>query len=430
MKLLLISHNSIATHSNMGKTFLSMFSSLVKSDLCQFYIYPSVPDVDACNSYFRITDKDVLRFFGSFQLTGQEILPQLDQHSLFASESDQGVYRNPKNKTPLRMLARDLLWKFAPWYTKELQNWLDKEAPECIFVAPGTAKFLYDIALKVSKKRGIPIVTYVCDDYYFVQPAGSVLGKIQQYLLHRKIERLMEHTCHLVTICDEIKSLYYRRFSIPATTVMTGSNYPIADSVSVANSIRCVTYMGNIRCNRYHSLCKIGRALDRINTASGSEFQLKIYSAEADSNILAHFDGISSIKFMGYVSGEEFDQVFHSAEALLHTEAFDEASIDLVKHSVSTKIADSLGSGIPLLAYGPKGIASMEHLLRNNCAFCITEQESLEEKLLEFFQNAPLRKTLAENALKTAEKFHNQEIQSRILRERISDIIHQHTKNT
>ena len=423
MKLLIISHNSISSHASMGKTFLSMFSAFEKSELCQIFIYPSVPDVDMCHSYFRITDKDVLRFFTSFKLSGQEVAPQFDHHNLFASEADRDVYRNPKNKTPLRMLARDLLWKFAPWYTQELRTWLEKEAPDCIFVAPGTAKFLYDIALQISQKRSIPIVTYICDDYYFVKPSGSASGKLQQHLLHHKIERLMRHSAHLVAICDEIKALYAQHFAVPATTIMTGSNFPIAGASSVADNIQCITYMGNIRCNRVLSLCEIGRKLDSINSTRQTDYKLKIYSVEANPEILSPLDGIKSIKLMGYVSGEEFNRVFHGAEALLHVEAFDEASIDLVKHSVSTKIADSLGSGIPLLAYGPRGIASMEHLLRNECAFCITDTESLEEKLLDFFTNAPLRKILAEKALKTANAFHNQEVQSQLLREQIIFVI-------
>lgn len=41
MKVLLISHNSISTYQNMGKTFLSLFNCFQKEELCQLYIYPS-----------------------------------------------------------------------------------------------------------------------------------------------------------------------------------------------------------------------------------------------------------------------------------------------------------------------------------------------------------------------------------------------------
>ena len=57
MKALIISHNPITTHGSMGKTMLTLFSAFKKEELCQLYIYPSLPDIDFCNAYFRVTDR-------------------------------------------------------------------------------------------------------------------------------------------------------------------------------------------------------------------------------------------------------------------------------------------------------------------------------------------------------------------------------------
>ena len=46
MKVLIISHNPISNQSNMGKTFLSLFSQFDKEELCQLYIYPVIPNED------------------------------------------------------------------------------------------------------------------------------------------------------------------------------------------------------------------------------------------------------------------------------------------------------------------------------------------------------------------------------------------------
>ena len=113
---------------------------------------------------------------------------------------------------------------------------------------------------------------------------------------------------------------------------------------------------------------------------------------------------------------EEFERVFRSAQILLHTEAFDDTSIDLVKHSVSTKIADSLASGIPLFAYGPDSVSSMKHLIRNNCAVLSTSKESLKRDLLRCFQDQLLRERTAENGLACAHKYHDSNINSKTLR--------------
>ena len=130
---------------------------------------------------------------------------------------------------------------------------------------------------------------------------------------------------------------------------------------------------------------------------------------------MSAFEGIKSIFLCGYVGGAEFDEVFHSSELLLHTESFNEKSMDFVKHSVSTKIADSMGSGIPIVAYGPENVSSMKHLIRNDCVIIIRNEKELEEKLLCAFEDAELRKKAVQKALKTAAVCHVSKVNSSCL---------------
>ena len=91
---------------------------------------------------------------------------------------------------------------------------------------------------------------------------------------------------------------------------------------------------------------------------------------------------------------------------LVHTEDFSSESIDLVKNSVSTKIADSLGSGICLFAFAPKEVASMQYLIENDCAVCCIDEDNLEQSLkVALFDNIE-RERVVINAIKTANKNH------------------------
>lgn len=416
MKVLIISHNPLTTYHNMGKTLLSLFSGFKREELCQLYIYPSLPDVEACNSYFQITDKDVLRSYYRFSVKGKEIFPDLTLHTEFTDENEAKLYRNPKNKTAFRILARDWMWKFAHWYNKPLKKWLEREKPTCIFVAPGDGKFVYDIALKISKKYNLPIVSYVCDEYYFVHKPKGLLNKIRQRALSKKIEKLYSKVSHIITICDELNTLYSEKFGVSATTVMTATSYPIVEEPKLVAKPKTITYMGNLRLNRYVSLAEIGWALDELNRGGRGGYKLRIYSAETDEGILSVLKGIESIDFCGFVTGDEFDKVFHSSEVLLHTEAFDEPSKDFTKHSVSTKIGDVLGSGICLFAYGPAEIASIRHLKEHDCAFVCTEKTSLKEILGKVFTDIQSRKNVQCKALDTARKYHSSLIQRECVR--------------
>lgn len=409
MKVLIISHTPTTTCEAMGKTFVSLFENFKREELCQLYIYPNVPDINYCESYFRITDKDVLKSYFKLKVNSREIQRSEIGKSkdFYENPKDRAVYKNRKNKTSFRIIMRDVMWKFARWNNKALNEWIRREKPTCIFVAPGNGKFLYDMAMEISKKYNLPIVTYICDEFYFVNTPNKLLDKIRVNLVQLKMRQLMKRTSHIVTICDSLTELYSKGLNRPATTVMTGTSFEISNHVKAVEAPQAITYMGNIRCNRFNSLVEIGNVLEKINKESHTNFTLNIYTSEKDVGILSHFKDLETINLCGYVTGEEFNRVFHSADILLHTEAFDEKSIDEVKNSVSTKIADSLASGIPLLAYGPKQVASMKHLIDNNCAIVATNKAELYTALKKAFFDVDFRKQITENALRTAKECHD-----------------------
>lgn len=419
MKVLIISHNPISTQNNMGKTFLSLFSQFERDELCQLYIYPTLPNMDRCASYYRVTDKEALKAITRFQKPGG-VIPR-DQiregEGMYEKAEDERLYRNQKNKSALRRMGRDAMWRMAGWYTPALESWLEEQKPQCIFLAPGAAGFIYDFALKIGKKRDIPIVTYICDEYYFVRQPRQLTEKLRLSLFRRKVKALMQRTSHLLTISREACEVYGREFGVKATTLMTGAGRQIAEQPRWTEDPKVICYFGNIRCNRYLSLCDVGRELAAINAERNCNYKLKVYTFEKDEQFLAPLRELSAVELCGAVTGETFDRALQSAPLLLHAEGFDEESIDRVRHSVSTKIADSLASGIPLVAYGPACISSMSHLLRQKCALAATTGEELRPMLEKAFTDEQARHAVVENALKTAAQYHDTQATGRKLRE-------------
>lgn len=424
MKVLIVSHNPFSTYQSMGKTFLSLFSGFDKNELCQLYIYPTIPDVNVCNSFYRVTDKDVLKSYIHFgKVSSREIRQdEIDTtvHEKFENKKDEKLYNREKNY--LTMIGRDCMWKFSKYYNNSLDNWIKREMPTCIFLAPGEAKFIYDLGIKISKKNNIPIVTYVCDEYYFVNKPKKVLGKIQLKLLQMKIEKLMKRTECLVTICDELKDLYSKEFHVPAVTIMTGTNLQLADKPKQIDKIDSITYLGNLAYKRDESILEIGKALDNLQKKYGMECKLKLYTAELDEKMNEAIKNNNSIEYCGFVTGEEFVSVLHESKMLLHTESFDNICINRVKNSISTKIADSLASGIPLLAYGPSNIASISYLKKNECAYVIDQKENLEELLRQVLLNADLDKEIRKNGLLQAKMNHDSQKNSTLIKELLTKV--------
>ena len=261
MKVLIIGHLPVATQNNMGITFLSLFSRFQRQELCQLYIYPAYPDVDRCASFYRVTDKEVLSSLPKFGRPGGPVDPSLitPSQGLYEVAEDEGFYRNRKNKSALRRLLRDAMWSLSRWYGPRLKQWLREQKPDCIFIAPGVAKFIYNMTLKIAKKEGIPIITYICDEYYFVSRPRELMDRLRLKLLQRKIKKLVTASSHLVVICDELKKAYEEGFGVKATTLMTGTTTPIAKGLKSRDDPTSICYVGNIRCNRYLSLAQIGQ---------------------------------------------------------------------------------------------------------------------------------------------------------------------------
>ena len=421
MKVLIISHLPMATQNNIGITFLSLFSRFERQEHCQLYIYPAYPDVDCCSSFYRVSDKEVLLSLPKFGCPGG-VVPSEKIHpgqGLYEDAQDEGFYRDKKNKSALRRLLRDAMWKGSRWYHRGLKQCIEQEKPDCIFVAPGPAKFVHNMALRISKDYHLPIMTYICDEYYFVATPRQPLDKLRLRLLQGRIEKLIENSSHLVVICDELKQAY-ARFGVPTTVLMTGTTVetPVSRSTS-----RDICYFGNIRCNRYLSLAEVGKALSRVNAQLGTSHRLKIYTSEKDAGILSTFRDIDTIELCGFLTGDAFRTAFRQAGYLLHVEAFDEGSIDYVRHSISTKIADSLSSGIPLIAYGPECVSSMKHLIRNRCAFTATSHEALSEMLLQALTDEAAASELVSNALRVSAEHHRSDRNSQLLKTIAEDIV-------
>ena len=422
MKVLIISHNPMSPVHSIGKTLLSLFSQFKKQELCQIYIHTGYPENDACNSFYRVTDKDVLKGVFSRRVKGKMVCPVETKDLDHTTALYKHTYGSHKNRQPHREILRDVMWRISPWYNKVLKLWIEKEKPTCIFAAIGSGTFLYDMAVKISKDYHIPLITYVCDDFYSMKAPPGAVGRLWKRGIEKKSKKLFEQSAGVVSICNELSDLYRKEFQKPTYTIMTGTNYAVNTSPIIKNDISTLRYFGKLSLNRYLSLASVCRAIDEINKKRKIQRRVEIYTGCLDEDMKNAFKNIKCARFFGFITGEEFQNKFFSSDALIHIEAFDEQSIDRVKNSVSTKIADSLASGIPLLAYGPSSVASISHLIRNNCAMVATGENELQSKLADFFENTEKRKTIIQNQINTAEQYHDPKKVSAFLYEALKKI--------
>lgn len=422
MKVLILSHNPITDYNSMGKTFLALFETFSPEEVCQFYIYPTLPNVKKCCSYYRITDQDVLKGKRSGHIVESREIQA--GNTLYENASDQKLYQNKSSHRELKLACRNLIWKLGRWNTGCLKQWLAGQKPDIIFAAAGASSFFYDVIEKIAATLSIPVVSYVCDDFYFstLPLKSNGLQKAYYQSLRKKIGKLMRRSARVVTICDALGDDYRKEFGCQTTTVFSGANIEIAKQASLADS-RSLVYLGNLQLNRNQSLKEIGIALDELNQAHHTQYRLEIYTGDKDPGILQTFDGVSSIQVKGFVSGPEVHRIMKGACMLIHTESFEPLDVERVRYSMSTKIADSLASGVCLFAYGPAEVASIQHLQSHQCAAVATDRAQLKGILWDYLSHPEKRAGTAEKGIEVANRCHAKEGQSRLLREVFEEVL-------
>lgn len=428
MKTLIISHNPISLGNNMGKTLLSLFDTFDEEDLCQLYIYPVAPNVKKCKSYFQITDKMVLDSILKFKPCGMVVPVDTENHQSFdKSEFEEKAFTNKKNKRELKLILRSLIWRVGFWYNKSLKRWIETEKPDVIFATGGVSSFFYPLVMKISRKYNLPIVTYVCDDFFFSKKKNDIISKIYYSILRKNIRKMMIKSSKIVSICDPLSKKYSDYFNVNTVTVYTGVH--IEDDAVKDHSISTnVSYFGNLFIGRNMALSQVGRTIDDINKERKTNFKLNIYTNTNDTGVKAVFEGINSVSVHGFVSSDKVADLMNDSILLLHIEGFAEEEIERVRYSMSTKIPESLNSGVCLFAYGPLDDASIEYLYKNNCAIVSTTKSMLKEKLEEALFDNEKRNACIHKAKDIATLNHNKESQSEKLKALLNDIVYHTSK--
>ncbi len=429
MKLLVISHNVFCKTTNMGKTLMSYFKGWDANNIAQLYVHSEIPTDTICKSYYRITDKEMIKSIftrKSGTTFGESDIRTDTDNSRTDTGNTAKLYQKARKRTPFIYFARNLWWKMGKWKTKKLLSWVDEFNPDAIFLASGDYSFIYDIALALAKYKNIPLVISCMDDYYFFNKnEGKLGGKYVHRSFMKHVRKAMDYASCIYPICEKMGRDYAKLFNKPYHTLPTPSSISEPLNEEKTNAI---SYIGNLGYKRNEQLVALGKTLKEIDGDNKPEY-IDVYSAENSPEILRYMTKENGINFHGAISSSEVLRIMGSSMAVIHTESFDKITRQSVAYSVSTKIADSLASGTPILAYGPSEIASIEYLKENNSAFCITENDDLHKKLSEFVLNADLRDTIAQNALILASKNHNSETNCKMIRETMNGIVEQHKRS-
>lgn len=417
MNVLIISQPVLSYSNNMGKTLMAYFSAFPANNVSQFFLRQGEPtNTDVCENYYRFSDLDAVKSILNHKIRGTvfdktKIVPPVVDEPENVKLDD--AYKLGAAHKAWMLLARDTIWKLSNWKNKKLLAWLDSMNPDIIFLAPGDGAFSYRLADEIARYLSKPLAVVCMDDYFINnRNKGELLGGFRQKLFMNVVNKTIQNTAVIFTICDEMNKAYTNLFHKQCVTLHTSADNK---SMVLKSDASKVSYIGNLSCGRYKTLLELGRAISEINDDALPK-AIDVYSGSKEVEYIDPLKNAPGINFRGAIPAEQVPEVMSESVMVIHTESFDPAMKELVRFSVSTKIAESLMYGPCLLAYGPKGIASIDYLKENNAAYVVTRSEDLKNGLTEILTNSEMREHIVKNARELAAKNHSAEVNPKKLR--------------
>lgn len=411
MKILIVSHNCISRTSNMGKTLLSYFHGYDVEQMGQVFIHSEVPtDESICRRYYRFTDLDALKSIVFSGIKGKTFGKEDIRCEKISGRTDTGLlrraYRYGERRTAVVYGLRELVWKCSKWENVALWDWIREFSPDVIFLASGDYGFIYHMAAKIAGKLGKPLAVCCVDDFYlYNRNENSRLGRVVHREFMKVVRKTMVQARALFVICPSLKVLYEPLFGKKCHVLHTAA--PRREMPEGQRGSR-ISYLGNLELGREKQLVALGRALQSLDLP-GVPRVLDVYSCDQDPRRIKELTPENGIRFHGAVPAEEVVKIMGESLAVVHTESFDPKIRKIVQHSISTKIPESLRNGPCIIAYGPRGIASMDYLMENGAAYAITAPEELCRGLEEILTDAARREKIVQKARLLGEQNHSSE---------------------
>ena len=410
MKILIVSNTPWSKENSFGNSFSNIFEGIPDLEFANIScrtVTDLDPIVSAC---FEISEKSLLKHLKDKRSpSGKKIdIEALKNCKKSAEESNIKTFAR-KKRWQVLFWARDIIWTLGRWKSQELLDFIDDFKPDLIFQPVYYSSYLNDIACFIQEYTNVPMLGYISDDCYTLRQFSlSPLYWIDRLHKRKKVKKTIEK-CKILYVISEIqKRDYEKAFGVPCKILTKSADFTEPPQLKTSyNTPLQLVFTGNIGTNRWKSLAVIAQALQELNQ-NGTKAELRIYTATpltAKMQKALQIDGASYL--MGTVPASAIPQIQSEADMLVHAEALDLKNRLAVRQSFSTKLVDYFKAARPILAVGPKDVASIDHLLQNNCALVADNAADLAVMLSDCLENPKRLHTLAENAFLCGKRHHD-----------------------
>lgn len=414
MNILFISMSPIQKGVSIGNTFLNVLEDMPDTTFFSVYTKSGAPDQNI-KSAFQINEKMILKkLLRRTDRVGRTVDERYEKNE---GETNRLVTLAKKKRFTAFFWAQALVWQLPFWKSKALNQFLDEAKPDILFTILSDSPVLNRLIQYIQAYTKKPLVVYAWDNNYTLKMgAVSPLRRLNRVINRAYMRKTVQVAKQLYVISEIQKQDYEKEFGVPCKVLTKSADFSGAPPVkSKYNSPLQLVFTGNIGTNRWKSLAMIADALEQINQ-NGVRAQFRIYTSTplTDKMEKALQKGESSF-IMGSVPAGEIPKIQEDADVLVHVEATDTKNKLAVRQSFSTKLVDYFKAARPILAVGPRDVASIDHLIRNDCALTGETVEAVQRALESVLDNPDKLNDLSIKAYVCGKNNHDATVMRRMI---------------
>lgn len=395
-RLLILSNECISQGGSNGRTMRNFLIGWDKERLAQFCLRLENPDYEICDNYFCVTDAQALAAF-----KGKKNC----QKNELNSQDDSNATKRKRNS--IISYARDIVWNSGRWKSDAYKKWLSDFSPEIVLLQAGDSAFMYKLAVQIKKQFNIPLVLFNSEGYFFKdfdyfrsRGAAHIFYPIYHAHFKRWFKRAIKSADFSIYANHGLKMAYDKKFGKPSDVIYTVTE--LSPEKAESHDGFVTSYLGNLGVGRHVQLIEIAETLQSISP----DLYLDVYGS-ADEQVRRDFESCRGIRYRGLVPYEEVKRIMLSSDLLVHVENFSDFYKRDSVYAFSTKIADSLASGVCFMLYAPSNLECYKYLEQNGAAYTAKDRDSLASTLAEIVRDEASRTKYIQAAIELVKKNHD-----------------------
>ena len=410
-KVLFVTSHAFNHTTGGGVTFSNLFSGWPKDRLATLHNDPLPPETDVCENYFKISSNELGKW-GPFRLLQSP--PQIR-----SAPQQIAMAETPPFRSGLLTQARSLVFgvnefpetaKLSP----ELEAWIDDFAPQVLYTILGGNGFM-DLVELIRVRFNLPLVVHIMDDWRTNSHAKGLLAPLRKQKMHRQLNHFMTVASHCMGISDTMCAAYGAEYNRPFETfhngieTKTGNVRPAADK-KPGEPFKIFYGGAVLPFAQLQSIIDVCEATARLND-QGQPVRFDIFCPPAMTD--PHREKLLTCDAVHLhpplPRREDYLATLHDADLLLLPVNFSDETIKFIHYSMPTKVPEMMQSGVPVLVYGPAGVAQVDYACEHGWGYPVTERgvENVAAAIKKLMTEAPLRQQLTAKARQLAEDRHD-----------------------